>query len=99
MAEPTQCAVIGADKLPADLGDGDAICAAIRAAARGRAPADFAVEVRVESVSSIAAIIRLKDGRTLPEQKMAVSDRPLNLRSIERFAAAIADAVAGSDAR
>jgi hypothetical protein len=96
VAEPTQCAVIGANKLPAGLGGGEAICAAIRAAVRERGPTDFAVEVRVESASAIAANVRFKDGRTLPEQKLAVSDRPLNRGSIERFAAAIADAVAGS---
>lgn len=93
-----QCSVTGADKLPAEVG-GDAICAAIRAAARERAlGAVFAVDVRVYSASSIAATVRFKDGRTLPEQKMAVSDRPLNRGSIERFAAAIAGAVAGSAA-
>lgn len=98
-AESPVCVVSGADKLPAEVGGGDAICAAIRTAAGARAPgAAFAVEVRVESASSLAAQVRLKDGRSLPEQKMEVSDRQLNPRSIERFAAAVAEAVAGSAA-
>lgn len=92
--EMPQCSVSGADKLPAGVGS-DAICAAIRAAAGERAPgSDFAVEVRVKSASSLAAAIKLTDGRMLPEQRMAVSDRQLNQGSIERFAAAIADQVA-----
>ena len=98
-ADTPACVVGGADKLPAGL-NGDSICTAIRAAARDLSPgAAFSVEVRVVSASSLAARIRLGDGRDLPEQKMAVSDRMLNPGSIERFAAAIAAAVAGSAAR
>jgi hypothetical protein len=101
MARPgagrAKCVVSGADKLPAEAGGDEAICSAIRAATRDRAPAaDYWVEVEVLSASSLAARVRLKDGRTLPEQRMAVSDRQLNPGSIERFAAAIANAVAGS---
>lgn len=98
-AESRECIVSGADKLTADIGGAGAICSAIRAAAGEKSPGTaFVVEVRVESASAIAARITVKDGRTLPEQKMAVSDRPLNPASIERFAAAIADAVARSTA-
>ena len=90
-----QCTVIGAEKLPAEAGGGEAICQAIRSAAREKAPgAAFTVEVEVLSASSLAARLSLKDGPTLPEQRMAVSDRQLNPGSIERFAAAIAVAVA-----
>jgi hypothetical protein len=39
-------------------------------------------------------VVTLADGRVLPERKMAVSDRQLNRRSIERFASAIAAAIA-----
>jgi hypothetical protein len=104
MAQPTaesaQCTVIGADRLPAEAGGGDAICSAIRAAAREKAPgADYGVEVEVVSSSSLAARVTLKDGRALPEQRMAVSDRQLNSASIERFAAAIAGALAESAAK
>ena len=93
-AQSPQCVVSGADRLPAGL-SGDDICSAIRAAARETAPrADYSVDVRVVSATSLAASIRLGDGKILPEQKMAVSDRQLNAGSIERFAAAIARAVA-----
>jgi len=96
-AESPHCVVSGADRLPAEVGGGDAICSAIRAAVREKAPgADYGVEVEVVSASALAARVTLKDGRTLPEQRMAVSDRQLNPGSIERFAAAIAGAVAES---
>ena len=98
-ADAPACVVGGTDRLPPGL-SGDSICMAIRAAAQDLSPgAAFSVQVRVVSASSLAARIRLGDGRDLPEQKMAVSDRMLNPGSIERFAAAIAAAVAGSAAR
>lgn len=99
-AKPAQCSVSGADRLPAEVGGGDAICSAIRAATQQKAPgADYRVEVEVVSASSLAAHVKLNDGRVLPEQRMAVSDRLLNRGSIERFAVAIAAAVAGSARR
>ena len=86
--------------MPADVGGPDAICAAIQAAAQKEAPgASFSVEVRVLSASSLAAIVRLADGRTLPEQKMAVSDRQLGRGSIDRFAAAIAAEIGRAGSR
>lgn len=91
------CQVVGASQLPADVGGPDAICAAIRAAAQKQAPGvTFSVEVRVLSASSLAATVRLADGRTLPEQKMAVSDRQLGPGSIDRFAATIATEIGGA---
>jgi hypothetical protein len=86
-----RCQVIGAGHLPPDSGGGDAICAAIQAAAHKQAPGiAFSVEVRVQSASAMSAIVRLDNGQALPEQRMAVSDRQLNRGSIERFAAAVA---------
>lgn len=97
-AELPHCVVNGEDKLPADFGGADAICSAIVTAAQERVPGAVAsVEVSVESASSLSARVSLKDGRMLAEQRMAVSDRGLNRGSIERFAAAIAGAVAGSE--
>jgi hypothetical protein len=99
-AERPQCLVRGAEKLPAEVGGGNAICSAIVAATRATAPgADYKVEVEVESASALVARVTLKDGRTLAEQRLTVSDRQLNAGSIERFAAAIAGAVAGSAGR
>lgn len=97
-AESPSCVVIGAGNLPAGLSS-DGICSAIRAALKDKSPGTaYSVEVRVVTASSLAARIMLDDGRSLPEQKMAVSDRELNAGSIDRFAAAIAEAV-GSSAR
>jgi hypothetical protein len=89
------CRIVSGAKLPAESGGERQLCAAIDAAAREVAPGTpFTVEVRVLSASSLAAIVTLQDGRKLPEQKLAVSDRKLNRESIERFAAAIAKAAA-----
>jgi len=88
------CRVIGGAKLPAEIGGEQQICAAIEAAAKTRAPGiDYSVELRVLSDHMLAARVRMADGSWLPEQKMAVSDRKLNRRSIDRFAMAIAEAI------
>ena len=85
-----QCSVSSAGKLPPAAGGAEAICAAIEKAVASAAPgADYRVEVRVLSPSSLAATIRTGDGRALPEQKMAVSDAALTKVSIERFARAL----------
>ena len=84
------CRVIGADKLPAELGGAKVLCAAIEQAVATAAPvARYAVEVQVQSSSSLAATLRTAKGQTLPVQKMAVSDAALTKASIERFARAI----------
>lgn len=95
-ADASRCAVVGADRLPPDVGPG-MICDAINAAVARAAPGALQrVEVTVLSSSSLAALVTMADGRVLPEQKMGVSDRQLNSGSIERFAAAVAAAIAGS---
>ena len=86
-----KCHIAGSDKLPAEVGGPSTVCAAIKSAVGKKGVgADYKVEVRVLSASSLAAIVHLSDGRILPEQKMAVSDRLLNKGSIGRFADAIA---------
>lgn len=97
MKAAAQCRVDGAEKALASVGGAEALCNAIAAAARAKAPgASFSVEVRALSTYSLAAKIRLADGRDLPEQRMAVNDRRIDRGSIERFAAAIADQIASS---
>jgi hypothetical protein len=89
-----KCTVVGGEKLPAEAGDSDALCTAIRAAVAKEAPnAQVAVEVRVLTPSMLAAML-VVDGKGLPEQKFAVMDRNLNPRSMERFAQSIASKVA-----
>ena len=88
------CRVLHGDQLPADAGSADALCWAITRAISARAPhVRYSAEVRVLSKSALSATL-VANGRTLPEQQFAVSDRNLNLRSIERFAAAMAEEVA-----
>lgn len=90
-SKPAECRVIGGEKLPSDLGGPQALCTVIGDAIREKAPGtSYAVELRVLSAHSLSADIKLGNGRRLPEQKMAVSDRQLNRGSIDRFAAAIA---------
>ncbi|MDQ3144447.1 MAG: hypothetical protein M3Q57_06155 [Pseudomonadota bacterium] len=94
------CRVIGAAKLPAASGGADALCSAIEHAVSTASPsAGYSVEVQVLSPSSLAATIRTGDGRVLPVQKMAVSDAKLTKGSIERFARAIAMALAQAGER
>ena len=94
------CRVIGGDKLPAKTGGPDALCAAItRAAAIGVPASRFSVEVRVLGSSSLAATLKTADGKTLPEQRFAISDRSLTKGSIERFAKALVGAVARGPTR
>lgn len=90
-AEPPPCVVSGEEKLPAEVGGADTVCAAIlNAAQESAAGALRAVDVQIQSSSALSATVQLADGRVLPEQKLAVSDRQLNRGSIERFASAIA---------
>ncbi|MEA3058271.1 MAG: hypothetical protein QOF34_1086, partial [Sphingomonadales bacterium] len=58
------CRVSGADKLPAQAGGADAICAAIeRAVAAGAPNVRYSADVRVLSKSSLAATL-VVSGRT-----------------------------------
>lgn len=85
------CHVTGADKLPAEVGGADAVCAAIKRAVAKQAPGrGYSIEVRILSPSSLSAIVKTEDGRSLPEQRMAVSDSALRGSSVDRFAQAIA---------
>lgn len=52
----------------------------------------YTAEVRVLSKSALAALI-VANGKALPEQQFAVSDRNLNPLSIKRFAEGLADEV------
>jgi hypothetical protein len=93
-AQSDRCQVIGGDKLPAETGGAGQICASIEAAAAARAPGvGYSVAVTVVSDYMLAARVRMADGKSLPEQKLAVSDRKLNRRAIDRFADAIGEAI------
>ena len=94
------CEVIGADKLPAEAGGSDALCAAIVEAAAAQGVGSNAhVAIRVLSPSGVAAVATTADGKALPEQRMASSDRPLTQGAFERFAIAIAAQLAGAGAK
>jgi hypothetical protein len=89
------CIVEHGDRLPPETGGTAGLCAAIiKAAAEGTGGLPASVQVRVLSASRLSATVTLADGRVLPDQNMASSDRQLNSSSIERFAAAIAAEIA-----
>lgn len=94
------CRVTGGEKLPADSGGSDALCAAIVRAAATQVPAArFKVEVQVRGPSALTAILTTEDGKTLPEQTFSISDRGLTKGSLERFANSLVSEVARAASR
>lgn len=93
--QPVRCEVLNGHALPADAGNADDVCAVIKAAVSSLAPAaNYSVEVRVLSPTSLAATVRLEAGQILPEQKLTISDRQLNRSAIQRFARTIGKQIA-----
>lgn len=94
-SDALHCAVEGAEKLPPELGGSAAICSAITKAAapvlnsRRVGAEAVSVVVNVQSASAISAATSVA-GKSLPEQKVAISDRTLNARAIDMLANAIA---------
>ncbi|HJQ17638.1 MAG TPA: hypothetical protein VJ859_11640 [Allosphingosinicella sp.] len=85
------CRVVGGEKLPAASGGSDALCAAIEQAASARVPGvTYSVEVRVLSSSMLSVGLTTADGRPLPEQNFAITDRDMTETSFRRFAETIA---------
>ena len=88
------CRVLNGEKLPPESGGAAGLCSAIERAMAARAPKiRYTAEVRVLSKSALAALV-VANGKPLPEQQFAVSDRNLNPGSIKRFAEGLADEVA-----
>lgn len=98
-AQGISCSVEGEDKLPPGIGGEQGVCGAIARAAlpalqrSGIAPASVAVTVKVTSESTITAVASV-NGRALAEQKLGISDRPLNARAVEMLATAVAGELA-----
>ena len=90
-----RCTVEGAQNLPAELDGPDSVCAAIEKAAisalqgAGIEPAQVSVSVTVQSQYRISATASAGP-RTIPEQKVGITDRTLNSRSVDMLARAIA---------
>jgi len=91
---PDGCRVVAGEKLPPGAGGSSVICREVEQAIAALAPnTRYSAVVKVLSRSMLAATLMV-DGRTLPEQKFAVSDRELNPGSIRRFAQSLAAEVA-----
>ena len=94
-AQGISCSVEGGEKLPPDIGGEDGVCETIGSAAlpalqsAGIAPTSLAVAVRVTSEHQMSATASV-NGRALAEQKVGISDRPLNERAVQMLAAAVA---------
>lgn len=96
MADPAlRCTVAGAEALPGEIGGSEAVCAAIERAAApaikraGISASSVAVAVAVKSPSRLSAIASVGE-RSLPEQHVGISDRPINARAIDMLARAVA---------
>ena len=85
------CTLVGSDKLPASAGPADTICNRIRSIVAANAPASgVSLTVQVHTSYFISAAATLADGRTLPEQKVAISDAELNQGAVEMLAQGLA---------
>lgn len=99
-SEPTSgqglnCTVRNADKLPPELGGEAAICSMMAKILlpslhqAGLASSAFALFVSVKSESRISAVASV-NGKPVPEQNVASSDRALSAGAIEMLAQGIA---------
>lgn len=90
-----RCSVEGAEQLPQELGGEGDICSTMEAAAlpalrdAGIAASTVVILVKVKSPYRISAIAE-SNGTSLGEQKVGISDRPLNKSAIEMLARAVA---------
>jgi hypothetical protein len=89
-ATTPHCQVMGADKLPAEVGGASAVCAAFdQAMAKALPKVRYTANIEVRSKAAMTATLTA-NGRELPKHELTVMDRNLNIRSIERFAAELA---------
>jgi hypothetical protein len=89
------CTLVGADKLPVSAGSAETLCNRIRSIVAANAPASgVSLTVQVHTRYFMSAAATLADGRTLPEQKVAVSDAELNERAVEMLANGLANQIA-----
>jgi hypothetical protein len=81
-----QCSVVAGEKLAATSAGAALLCSEVERAIASAAPgASYRVQIKVLSPSRLVAIL-VVNGRTLPEQHFAITDRELNRGAIERFA-------------
>ena len=93
-ADRGPCRVVNGEKLPAQTGGADAICAMLEKAIAAKVPhVHYTAEIRVLSKSTLSARLIVK-GRELPEQHFSVMDRDLNPTSVQRFAETLGRLVA-----
>ena len=84
-----RCTVSGPDALISALGGDNAVCAIVDSAT---ASSGSRASVHVELLNAHSAVARATvAGRTLPDRRIDISDRPLNRRAIESLAKAVAD--------
>ncbi len=91
-AEHQRCQVAGAERLPAEVGGVDALCAAFARAMQPVSPKP-SVKVEVESRFLLSVTVTLANGRRLPVIKLGSSDRPLGPQAIQMLADSVAKRV------
>jgi hypothetical protein len=100
-SERLNCTVEGTSNLPNSLGGQPGICAIIEnavssAIARGGIPLSaISVAVEVKSQSRMSAVVTF-NGKALPEQDVASSDRALNAVAVKMLANALAAEISKS---
>lgn len=99
--ETIRCSVIGAEKLPSEVGGADAVCSALAAAAvpaaRSAGISESALSVTVTvSSPSVATAVATVGTVALPEQTVGVSDRDLSKSAIEMLARALASQISST---
>ena len=86
------CRVLAGEKLGAASGGAAAICSEVERALNAAVPgARYQVDVRVVSPARLSATGTI-NGRSLPEQNLASSDRDLTPGAIRRFARTVGEA-------
>lgn len=94
MSSGLHCSVVEGDKLPAEAGGPESLCAAVERAVASAAPnVRYTAEITVISPSRLAATL-VVNGQTLPRQNFAIMDSKLNNGAIERFANSLAAEIA-----
>lgn len=89
-----RCTVIGAEKLPAEVGGSEGVCRsmleAVSAVSGKAAASELSITVQIINAYTAAATVTMADGRKLAEQRVGISDRELNQRALAMLAQAVA---------
>lgn len=96
----SRCVAVSADKLPAESGGIPALCTAIEVAMNERAPdLGYSIKVTAAVPSRVSVVVSTEDGKTLPEQTMAVMDTRMSKDMLTQFAETVAQEIIDASGR